>query len=140
MFPTEIIKDNIGRRNFYSENEIIKFVTKSKNYDYGIEKLDQAATLLIFQTSKQQTWLISTNKRLYCILDDNRKDEPQINWSIPKEDIHGKKLSDEIYIRNYSEDIGLVDIGPKKNWLYSKKLFKKSDIKININQLLSKVV
>ncbi len=137
MYPT-LIKDLLGRRDYYSENKIIGFVIKSKNYDSGLEKLDQAAALLIFQTSKQQTWLVSTNKRLYCILDDTRKDEPQINWSIPKEDLDGKKISDEIYIRDYSEDIGLVDIGPKKNWLYSKKLFKKPDIKTSINQLLSK--
>ncbi|VVB85172.1 Pentapeptide repeats (8 copies) [uncultured archaeon] len=132
-----IFKDFLGRRDYLSKDEIIEFVKNSKNYDSSREKLAETAVLLIFQTTKQQTWLVSTNEKLYCILDDNRENKPYIDWSIPKRVlIEGKSLSKEIKIREHSDDIGIVDIGPKKDWFYSKKLFKNSDIKTSIIHLV----
>lgn len=133
MEPPLFIRDFLGRRDYFSKDEIIEFVKNSKIYDSSREKLDEAAALLIFQTTKQQTWLVSTNEKLYCILDDNRENKPYINWSIPKRVlIEGKRLSNEIKIREHSDEIGMVDIGPEKDLFYSKKLFKKSEIKTSI--------
>lgn len=128
MYLENIIKDFLGRRDYYSEEQIIKYTELSKNFDPLLEKLDNATALLFFQTSKQQTWLVSTNKNIYCILDDNREDKPHINWSISKKEL----FNSEINIRDYSEELGQFDIGSEKNWLYSKKLFKNSDIKNSI--------
>lgn len=133
MYLSLIVRDILGRRDYYSRDKIIQFVKNSKKFDSTLEELDQSAALLIFQTSKQQTWLVSTKKRLYCILDDNRETEPHINWSISND------LKFEINVRDYPEEksIGLIEIGEKKNWLYSKKLFKKQDIKTSIFLLIS---
>jgi len=125
-----------------SKDEIIQFVKNYKYYNSNIEKLDQAIALKIFKTTIQQTWLVSTNERLYNILDDNRKDSLNINWSIPKIDIiTNNKVSIDITTRDYKERSGLVHIGPKhKNWLYTKELFKDSDIKKEIHDLITRAM
>ncbi len=131
-------KDLLGRRDFYSEDEIIKFVKNSKKYNPDIERLDQALALRIFHTSKQQTWVVSTNERLYNILDDNREDKPNINWSIPKRElVTNDKVSIDISTRSSTENTGLVNFGSRhKNWYYSKELFKDTDIEKEIKQLI----
>ena len=120
----------LGRRDFSIKEYIIDFVRNSKHFNSNSENLDRAKALLIFSTSKQQTWIVSTNERLYCILEDNRKDDPHINWSIPKKDlINNNEISIIITTdEDYKEEIGLISFGKEhKNWLYSKKLFKNSD-------------
>lgn len=74
---------------------------------------------------------------MYCILDDNREEMPRVRWSIPKSDIVDvDKISIEIKIRDHSEKSGIVDIGPKVGWKFSKKLFTKVDIKKSIEKLI----
>ena len=131
------IQDFLGLREFYSEDEIIKFVETSKNYNSAKEKLDQARALKIFQTSKQQTWLISTKERLYNILDDIEYSVPHISWSIPRTKIESGIA---ITTRSYKEKFGLVTIASHKNWIYSYELFKDSDIKKEIIDLISKTM
>lgn len=118
---------------------IIKFIKNSANYID--DNLDEAEALKIFQTSKQRTWLVSTNRGLYCILDDNRKDKPRVRWSYPKSSIlRDDKIYIEINEKNNSEKSGFLSIGKRKNWLYSKKLFKGSDIKKEIEDLIKKTM
>jgi len=137
----ELMAKLLGRRDFCSLNEIIDFAKKSKHYNSNKENLNQAKALKIFQTSKQKTWLVSTNKRLYCILDDNREEIPHVKWSIPKSDIiDDDKISIEIKTREHSEKSGLVDIGPKVGWKYSKKLFTKVNIKKSIKNLITETM
>lgn len=138
MFQTDIFKDLIGRRDFLSKDEIIQFVKNSNEFDPNTEDLDKTTTLKIFQTSKQQTWLVSSKERLYNILDDNREEQPIINWSVPKQDLIKKHEGIiDITIRDYKEKTGLVNIGPyHKNWLYTKKLFDEVDIKTSIIQVI----
>ncbi len=139
MEEEELIAKLLGRRDFYSMNDIINFVRNSKNY--SDDNLKKAEALKIFLTSKQKIWLISTNKRMYCILDDNRKDEPKVKWSIPKSVmLSGNETSIEIKSRDYSENSGLLSIGENKGWLYSKKLFKGSDIKKEIENLIKRTM
>jgi len=128
----------LGRRDFYSNEEIIDFTKKSKNYNPEEENTHNAEALMIFQTSNQQTWLVSTNERLYCILDDIRNDEPNINWSVAKERLTAEgQVTIEINARDKSGKTGLVDIGPEhKNWLFSKGLFKEKNIDNSIRQLI----
>ena len=137
MEVEELIAKLLGRRDFSTQKEIIESTKKSKYYNSSKENLDQAKALRIFQTSKQKTWLVSTNERMYCISDDNRKDVPHVKWSIPKSNIiDGDKIIIDIKINEYSEKSGIVDIGPKVGWKYSKKLFTKVNIKKSIKNLI----
>lgn len=141
MEVEELIAKLLGRRDFYKQQEIIDIARNSKHYNSQLENLSQAEALKIFQTSKQRTWLVSTNERMYCILDDNRKEIPHVKWSIPKSNlIYGDKVSIEIKRQNYSEKSGLVDIGQRRNWLYSKKLFNKLTIEESIKNLITKTM
>lgn len=135
----ELIAKLLGRRDFYSEPDIISFVKNSGNYTN--DDLKRAKALKIFQTSKQRTWVVSTNKVLYCILDDNRKDKPIVRWSYPKSSIiRETKIYIEISYQDYSEKSGLLSIGKRKDWYYSKKLFKCSDIKKEIENLIKETM
>lgn len=141
MEVEDLMAKLLGRRDFFSRNEIINHAKKSKHYNFNKENLDQAKALKIFHTIKQKTWLVSTNERLYCILDDNRKEEPHVKWSIPKSDIiDSNKISIKIKTKDYSEKSGLVDIGPKEGWKFSKKLFAKVNIKERIKNLITETM
>ncbi len=129
----------LGYREFWGEEDIRFLIKRSKNFTSD-ESPDKAKSLLIFQTSKQQTWLVSTSKRLYCILDDIRKRSPKIQWSTAKESFgSGANYIAAISTRTKTEKTGLVDIGPMhKNWLYTKAFFNKVSIEKEIDALLSK--
>jgi hypothetical protein len=133
----DLVAKLLGRRDFYAQKDIIRCVTKSNNYNSNKENLDKAEALNFFHTSKQKTWLILTSERLYCVLDDNRKEIPIIKWSIPKSKlIDNNKISINIKIRAHSEKSYMVDIGPITGWLFSKKLFTEVDIKRSIEKLI----
>lgn len=127
-----------GRPDFSSETEIIRFVRNSKRFDSATEELTSAQALLIFSTSKQHTWLISTARRLYCVLDDLRKDHPNINWSMSQSEvIKNDQVSLAIATRDKSDFTGLVDIGDShQDWLYTKRLFSDAPIEERIRQLI----
>lgn len=135
----DFAKHILGYRSFLSEPEICQSIRHSKNYNADIESPEQAKCLLIFETSKQHTWLVSTNERLYCILDDVRKPEPHINWSVQKKTLIGQPGEDSpIKSRSKSENTGLVDVGLRhKNWLFSKRLFTQQPIDKVIQNLLT---
>lgn len=121
---------------FRTDAEIKDSIKNSKNYEG--EDPNSAKIFMFFSTSKQRTYLVATAVRLYCILDDVRKDSPHINWSMPKKDV---KDSDMIKIniasRDKTEKTGLVDIGKKHmNWLYTKKLFPSNSIESSIIEFI----
>lgn len=113
----------LRRRGFLTEREIKARIKSSKNYD-GTDP-DAARALLVFRTSKQQTWLVATSKRLYCVLDDLPKDRANVNWSLGRNVLFDEqnKFSAHIDVRPRTERTGLLDIGPKRNWLLTKGLF-----------------
>ncbi len=133
MKTSQLFDDNAF---FRSESEIKKCIRSSKNYEN--EDTSSAKSFLFFSTSKQRTYLVATMERLYCILDDSRKDKPHINWSLPREkvaDANGLVFS--ITSRVKSDKTGLVDIGPQhKNWLFSKKLFQSSSIESSMKEVI----
>jgi hypothetical protein len=131
-----------GRPDFASKSEVIDSVRKSKNFDSTDEDLQHADALLIFSTSKQHTWLVSTDKRLYCVLDDLRKDEPHINWSISRRDlIRDNQVVVSVGSRDKSEFTGLVDIGTAhRDWLYTKRLFSTESVEGSIRKLLARTM
>lgn len=130
-------------RRFLEANEIAQSITMSKNFSLDGTDPNEAFALLFFQTRKQQTWLVRTGKRLYCILDDIRKPAPHINWSMAMDDVVNtadNTLKVEIGVRersNVSRSSGLLDIGSShRDWLYSKKLFASESPKARVERFL----
>lgn len=116
-------------RQFCTESEIKQAVKLSKNSALDSADPNDANVLLFFQTSLQQTWLVKTKNRLYCILDDVRKPQPHVNWSMPMSDILDKNGEIKLQIKardrvTKSQTSGELDFGPNhRYWLFSTKLF-----------------
>jgi hypothetical protein len=74
----------------------------------------------ILRTSRQQTWLVVTQTDMYCILDDEKTSagsRPN-QWQIPL----GAAAPIRVRPRAHKAT-GLVDVGPRKNWLYSQQVY-----------------
>ncbi len=113
---------------FRSQDKIKEWIKTSNNY--AAETPQDSQIFLFFKTSKQRTYLVATEVRLYCILDDSRTSEPHINWSMGKKElVENGALKISISARNKGKTSGFVDIGEKhKDWLYSKDLFRSKAI------------
>lgn len=79
----------------------------------------------VFKTSKQSTWLKVTDKGLECHLEDVR---PGVRsghqWTLSKAQAKEILASRDYRIYpGYKIYSGVFSIGPRKNWLYSKKLY-----------------
>lgn len=76
--------------------------------------------LLLLQTNRQRTWLATTNRQIFCVLDDEntRAKGRLIQWLLP--------LADAKPVRAYLSKRGsrVIDIGKKKRWLYSQHLYQ----------------
>lgn len=79
--------------------------------------------LLLFRTRVQRTWIVATNKRLFCVLDDSetRASSRLIQWSLPLD------KAGSIRVRSHKPRTGLLDIGPRTHWLYSRSLHPDGD-------------
>jgi hypothetical protein len=130
----------LGRGKFKSPAEIVATVRESPNFEPSREG-DSAEPLLIFQTSTQQTWLVATNQRLYCILDDLNRSFTRVQWSMPK----GRLIADGTVVvpistqqtRSKSDRSGLVDIEKHKSWYFSRNLFASEPIENRIRRLIA---
>lgn len=134
-----LFKHFFGRSDFEPEKDIQAFIKNSKNFDPNSEDPINSKILLLFKTSKQHTWLVATQERLYCILDDiNKNDAPHINWSMSKDQLKAnQEILIEITPQENSQKTGLVHIGEQhKNWLYSKSLFEHQSVENMINNLI----
>jgi len=125
-----------GKRDFKDKNEIAKQVTKSKNFKDG-EDIAHVKVVELFENSNQKTYLIKTNKRLYKILDDRRKEEPMVNWSVKVEKLTNENKN-PFKVIDYKKDIGklALNIDADKGALYTKKLFSNIDINEALTDLL----
>jgi hypothetical protein len=109
----------VGANGFLTEESIKKVVE-----DYGIAEANKVDKLLqIFATSKQRTWLASTQNHLFCLLDDadSRKSGRLIQWVISKSE------AEPIEARRKSQTLGSVLIDDRGRWLYSANLFPNTD-------------
>jgi len=82
-------------------------------------------SLAVFDTSKQRTELKVSGNNLECHLHDKkRKDRNPLQWVLSK-DIIKDILDNKDYgvFPGYKMRTGTFYIGPKKNWLNSKKIF-----------------
>ena len=122
-----LVESLLGYRAFSSEREIRQSIEKSKGYDSSREPPDDARSLLIFETSKQHTWLVATSDRLYFILDDVRRPAPRVARSVGRREITRSDGTIAVDTTPKSVRTGLVDVGlRRRGWLYSKALFPAS--------------
>ena len=133
-----LIESLLGYRSFSSELEIREAVKTSRSHDSSSESSDDASSLLIFETSRQHTWLVATSERVYFILDDVRKPAPQAKRAVPRNDLKvGPDGRIAVNTQPRSTTTGLVDIGLRqRGWLYSKDLFSRRPIEHAIDELL----
>jgi hypothetical protein len=131
-------------RPFCTVSEIKQAIRLSKYYGRDGSEPDDAQTLLIYQTSLQQTLLVKTGNRLYGILDDVRKPEPHVNWSIPMSDVVDENGAVKLPINapdrlTRYQTSGKLDFGPNhRSWLFSAKLFTVESVKEVVKAFLRK--
>ena len=128
------------RTSFESTETIKGYIVNSKHYQEDNESLERSNALLFFNTPNQHTWLVATEQRLYCIIDDLRKSRLHINWSIKKDDIvSGNKIVLPLNVREKTKKTGMVDIGKKhRGWLFTQKLFLSQPVDTMIKKLLQR--
>ncbi|MEM1294899.1 MAG: hypothetical protein AAGH89_06005 [Verrucomicrobiota bacterium] len=90
------------------------------------EAAPQAAPseITIFKTSKQTTKLRAVDNHLVCEIVDTRPGKGGIQWKFHKDLC--RKIIDQKQVSanpNYKPRTGLITIGPRSNWLYSKALY-----------------
>lgn len=128
-------------RDFLTPDEIKLAIRESKNYRHDLSEPSQSKVLLFFDTRLQRTWLTKTLSRLYCILDDLGKPAPNINWSMPMEEVVNKnKLIMPVKAHGLSETgkSGLIDFGSKhRDWIYSTRLFTVRPVQEEIEAFLT---
>lgn len=130
MNNPENTKENL--RTFYSREKIIDHVTNSVNFNKHLneaeETLDNAVAILLFESSKQKSWMVGTNFRIYKILDDRRQDTPQINWSKKIVALMNKETKKLVYkLGDYKDSLSKVKFPHRdKEYLVSKRFFVNS--------------
>ena len=105
--------------DFYSEQDIRELVTTKSN----LGRADTVkGTLLIFETSKQHTWLVTTERYIYILLDDNKtRDKDRLIQTFFE-----KAKTQPLEIRDSSKSKGsrVVKFAAEETWwFYSRKLF-----------------
>jgi hypothetical protein len=105
-----------GAGGFLTETGIRNLVRESGTLD-GSDEIYRSFP--IFSTSKQNTWLAFSRRKVICILDDEktRASGRLIQWVSPKTEATPVKC------REYKDSVGLLDIGQRTSWLYSTRLF-----------------
>lgn len=78
-----------------------------------------AEALLLLRSTKLRTWFVTTNEALYCVLDDARTRAPGrlVQWRQRLDEI-GRRV--KVRPSSRYKTLGLVDVGNRQNWLYSK--------------------
>ncbi len=126
--PAKKSRSIFSNDHFLTKEEITQSVNK---YTKEIVKKQ----LIIYKTKTQHTWLITTGKEVFCLLDDEegRANNDLIQWRMPV-----KEAKVKIYARPHKRNSGLLDIGARKNWLYSTSLFPSPEtLEQTIKELLS---
>ena len=129
----------LGYRSFSSEIEVLQKIEDLETPGSSGESTTHARSLLIFETSRQHTWLVSTGERLYFVLDDVRRPAPLVKRSVPRNDLKTQPDgSIAVNVQSKSASTGLVDVGlRRRGWLYSNKLFSRRSIEHAIHGLFA---
>ena len=79
--------------------------------------------LLIFETAEQRTWLSFTSAGLLCVLDNRRKgSHMSVKWFTPIDKARSAKI--ETTRNKKGSKLGLLRIGERHDWLFTRRLFK----------------
>ncbi len=120
------MKNILGHRDYSSQRKIRETIQNSVNYQN--ENIESAELLCFFETSKQRTWLVATDKRLYIILDDVRKNYVKVNKSYRISSLEKDKKLNVRIDPDYKTLAGRIYFqNATRGWLYSKKLFPNSN-------------
>lgn len=100
---------------------------------------ERLKSILVFKTSKQQTWLSVNERGLSCRIDDKREGKGGQQWVLTKTQAAEILNSNTFHVNpGYKVKTGVFTLGPRRNWLYSKVLFPEPDYLHGIlKQLLS---
>jgi len=110
-------KDSVG---FLTNTGVVNLIETSPRNPSGENVV---GLIQIFKTRTQRTWFAVTASNLFCVLDSQKTASTarQLQWVLPL----GKAAPVNIKKRRISarkKAAGLVDVGPKQNWLYSLKI------------------
>jgi len=112
--PTPVEVETLGVDGFLTKHGIEHLVSRS-----GLLQANERIkdSLLLFQTPFQRTWLVSTGRTLFCVLDDasTRESGQLIQWKEAAESI--KRVATWKEGKRHA-----VDIGKHGSWLYSPNL------------------
>ncbi len=125
--PTEEGRQQVAQQpskaNFLDIDAVHKLISSS-----GLLASDEVVVhqLLILKTTRQRTWIVVTTQSVFCVLDDEktRSKGTEIQWR--------QSISDSLrHIKTRPSKSkpatrGLLDIGLRHSWLYSKNLHPNS--------------
>ena len=111
----ELQPERTGPGGFLTPAGVTSLIDQSGLMGGGEQVLEP---FLLFSTKRQRTWLATTSAHLICILDDEatRAEGRMIQWRLSLDQ------AQPVATRPHKWDAGLVDIGPRKGWLYSYQL------------------
>ena len=131
----------LGFRDFATESQIKDVIRREMAKRGESVDLEKVEMLQLFDTSKQRTWLVSGPQRLFCVLDDVRTPAMELRWTEPRDKLmKGDQVTTQVEKRPKSELTGFVDIGAHTSWLYSKGLFRSSDVTEDIRGMLRRTM
>ena len=112
-----------------------------KEAELSEQEIAIPSNVIVFKTSNQTTTLKVTENGLECHLDDKRSGKSSgLQWILTK--AQAKEILSTHDYRPYSSYklyTGLFSIGPRKNWLYSKKLYPEPGLlELELERLLTK--
>lgn len=127
--------------SFHAKDELLDLIKKSDKY--GGENICNAQLINFFKTSKQRSYLVVSDKFIYCILDNSKKEGLQLRWVQSVNDFtdndnaKGKVVT--IEDTPPKENTGLVHFGFHSNWYYTKNLFKEKSIQDTLKEAIKVV-
>ena len=120
------MKNILGYRDYFAQKKIKDTIKTSVNY--AGENPDAAELFYFFETSKQRTWFVATNKRVFLILDDIRTESVKVNKSYKYNLIYSDGKLNIKVDPNFKTLAGrLIFSDETRGWLYSKSLFSTPD-------------
>ena len=108
-------------------------VTRLVQQDLGNAILTR--NILIFRTSEQRTWITFTTAGVFCSLDNRNKGEDfRIQWRQELDDIAPAGIAAE----DRPEQSGLLTIGARRHWLYSRQIWVSETITATMQKELQR--
>ncbi|MEM7206019.1 MAG: P-loop NTPase fold protein [Planctomycetota bacterium] len=105
------------RAGFFTGSGVERLLVDSGELEHGEAVVGK---LLLFRTATQRTWLVATNRRMFCLLDDDRtrQHERVIQWHTPIASF--ATVEPRAYVSPKGRNV--IDVGRNAPWLYSTKL------------------